>query len=121
MRQILAEKSILNIRLDQIELKQLESYHKFEQVFKALESKSVIPTQGVFFDGQVFDAYELTSKIIRSAKKSLILIDNYLVETSLTHLAKKSNCVFVLLFTKKPDSKLVLDVRKANENMGVLL
>jgi len=115
MRQILSEKSILNIRLDRIELKQLETDHKFEQVFKALESKSDIPTQGVFFDGQVFDAYELASKIIRSAKKSLILIDNYIDETTLTHLSKKTNAVSVLLLTKKLDAKLVLDLKKANE------
>ena len=50
-----------------------------------------IPTQGVFFDGQVFDAYELASKIIRSAKKSLILIDNYIDETTLTHLIAQSS------------------------------
>ena len=118
MRQILSEKSILNIRLDRIELKQLETDHKFEQVFQALESKSDIPTQGVFFDGQVFDAYELASKIIRSAQKSLILIDNYIDETTLTHLTKKPKDVSVLLLTKNPDSKLLLDLKKANEQYG---
>jgi response regulator of citrate/malate metabolism len=63
----------------------------------------------------------LASKIIRSAKKSLILIDNYIDETTLTHLAKKYPDVNVLLLSKKQDAKLLLDVRKANENMGVLL
>ena len=49
----------------------------------------LIPTQGVFFDGQVFDAYVLISKIISSAKKSIVLIDNYIDETVLVHLSKK--------------------------------
>jgi len=56
----------------------LETDQKFERVFKALENNDAIPTQGVFFDGQVFDAYELASKIIRSAKQSIVLIDNYI-------------------------------------------
>lgn len=59
-----------------------------------------IPNQGVFFDGQVFDAYELASKIIRSAQKSIVLIDNYIDESTLTHLAKKNKQVKVFLLTK---------------------
>jgi hypothetical protein len=75
----------------------------------------LIPTQGVFFDGQVFDAYELASKIIRSAKKSIVLIDNYINENTLTHLAKKSKGVKVHLLTKNIHKKLNLDIQKANE------
>ncbi|MBK8487833.1 MAG: RhuM family protein [Chitinophagales bacterium] len=63
-------------------------------------SSHLIPTQGVFFEGQVFDAYELASKIIRSAKHQIVLIDNYLDETTFTHLSKKKKGVKVLLFTK---------------------
>ncbi|MFZ5977747.1 MULTISPECIES: RhuM family protein [Hydrotalea] len=73
----------------------------------------LIPTQGVFFDGQVFDAYELASKIIRSAKQSIVLIDNYIDETTLTHLAKKKKGVNVLLLTKTITKQLQLDVQKA--------
>lgn len=61
----------------------------------------LIPTQGVFFDGQVFDAYQLASRIIRSAKKNIILIDNLIDESTLTHLSKKARGVRVLLLTKK--------------------
>ncbi len=118
MRQILLENSFINFRLNKIELKQLETDQKFEQVFKALERKNVIPTQGVFFDGQVFDAYELASKIIRSAKKSIVLIDNYLDESTITHLNKKSEKVKVILLTKNISKQLTLDVKKANEQFG---
>lgn len=75
----------------------------------------LIPTQGVFFNGQVFDAYELASRIIRSATQSIVLIDNYIDETTLTHLAKKENGVKVLLLTGKVSKQLNLDVQKANE------
>jgi len=69
--------------------------------------------QGVFFDGQVFDAYELASKIIRSAKKSIVLIDNYIDESTLTHLAKKNKQVKVLLMTKTINKQLALDAKKS--------
>jgi len=78
----------------------------------------LIPTQGVFFDGQVFDAYELASKIIRSAKSNIVLIDNYIDESTLTHLAKKKKDVKVLLLTKNTNKQLELDLKKANEQYG---
>jgi len=78
----------------------------------------LIPTQGIFFDGQVFDAYELASKIIRSARKSIVLIDNYIDESTLTHLAKKIKGVKVLLLTKNTSNQLALDIQKANEQYG---
>lgn len=78
----------------------------------------LIPTQGVFFDGQVFDAYELASKIIRTAKQNIILIDNYIDENTLTHLAKKKKGVSVLLLSKSSGKQLKLDVQKANEQYG---
>jgi hypothetical protein len=78
----------------------------------------LIPTQGVFFDGQIFDAYELASKIIRSAKHSIVLIDNYINESTLTHLAKKNRGVLVLLLTKNISRQLNLDIQKVNEQYG---
>ncbi|MCL2279438.1 MAG: virulence RhuM family protein [Oscillospiraceae bacterium] len=77
-----------------------------------------IPTQGVIFDGQVFDAYSLTSKIIRLAKHSIVLIDNYIDDNTLTHLAKKSNGVKVLLLTNNISKQLSLDVKKADAQYG---
>jgi hypothetical protein len=105
-------------RIDGIEKKILESDQKFDKIFKALESKDQIPSQGIFFDGQVFDAYELASRIIRSAKTSIILIDNYIDESTLTHLAKKNQGVKAILLTKSNSKKLELDIQKANEQYG---
>ncbi len=118
MRKLIANHSGLLQRMDGVERKLVETDQKFEQVFKALEHKDNIPTQGVFFDGQVFDAYKLTSKIIRSAKKSIVLIDNYMDETTLTHLSKKKKGVKAHLLSKTIGKQLILDVQKANAQYG---
>ena len=91
---------------------------KFEQVFKALENRDNIPSHGVFFEGQVFDAYELASKIIRSARKSIVLIDNYMDDSTLTQLSKKQKGVNVLLLSKTESKTMELDVKKVNEQYG---
>ncbi|MBY0243864.1 MAG: ORF6N domain-containing protein [Sphingobacteriaceae bacterium] len=118
MRQILLENTLISHRLDKIEFKQLETEQKIERVFKALESKNTIPAQGVFFNESVFDAYELASKIIRSATKSIVLIDNYIDENTLTLLSKKDKKVKALLLTKNIAKQTILDVQKANEQYG---
>jgi len=115
MRQLISHHNGLLHRLDSIERKLFDNDQKFEQVFKALERKDVIPSQGVFFEGQVYDSYELTSRIIRSAKKRIVLIDNYIDETSLTLLTKKAKDVNVLLLTKSISKQLSLDVQKVNQ------
>ena len=117
MRKLIANHTGLLQRMEGIERKQLETEQKFERVFKALEGNK-IPNQGVFFDGQVFDAYELASKIIRSAKKSIVLIDNYIDDSTLAHLAKKNEGVKVLLLTKTISNMLMLDVTKASKQYG---
>jgi len=115
MRRTLNVISNLYQKIDRIELKQLENEQKFEQVFKALESKNELPTQGIFFDGQIFDAYKLVSEIIRSARNCIVLIDNYIDESTLTILSKKEINTKVLLLTKSINKQLILDVAKANQ------
>ncbi|MCF8202884.1 MAG: virulence RhuM family protein [Crocinitomicaceae bacterium] len=90
---------------------------KVQQIDLQIHSK-LFPTQGIFFEGQVFDAYELTSRIIRSAKKSIVLIDNYIDESTLLHLTKKDKHVAVSLLSKRKRSQLDLDLKKANEQYG---
>ena len=115
MRKLMANHSGLLQRMEGIERKQLESDQKFEQVFKALEAGKPEPTQGIFFDGQIFDAYAFMSGVIKKAKKEIILIDNYIDESTLTHLSKKAKPVKVILYTKTISQQLTLDVKKANE------
>ena len=118
MRKLIANHNGLLQRMEGAERKLLETDHKFEQLFRALENKDAIPSQGVFFDGQIFDAYELASRIIRSAKKSIVLIDNYIDENTLTHLAKKGKDVNVVILTKTINKQLQLDLKKANSQYG---
>lgn len=83
-------------------------------------SSHLIPNQGVFFEGQVFDAYELASRIIRSAKSQIILIDNYIDESTLIHLTKKAKEVKVLLLSKTISDQSALDVKKRTNNLAML-
>ncbi len=107
----------INNRMNRIE-DSLESLkNKVNQIDVQINTQ-LIPNQGVFFDGQVFDAYEFTSKLIRSAKSNIILIDNYIDETTLTHLSKKAKGIKVLLLTKNCNKQLALDIQKANEQYG---
>ena len=102
--------------------------NRLEDNFETLKNKvnqidlqintHLIPTQGVFFGGQIFDAYELASRFIHSAKKSIVLIDNYIDENTLTHLAKKEKGVKVFLLTPTLSKTLQLDLQKANEQYG---
>lgn len=71
--------------------------------------------QGIFFDGQVFDAYVFVSKLIKKAKKSIILIDNYIDESVLTLLTKRPKKSTVIIYTKNISKKLQLDLDKHNE------
>jgi hypothetical protein len=107
----------INNRMNRLEDNLQDLKNKVNEIDLQISS-NLIPNQGVFFDGQVFDAYELASKIIRSAKKNIVLIDNYIDESTITHLAKKNKDVKVLLFTKTITKQLTLDVKKANEQYG---
>lgn len=117
LRDYLLKGYALNQRMNRIENNVEHIAEKVNAISLQIQSTE-IPTQGIFFDGQVFDAYDLTSKIIRSAQKSIVLIDNYIDETTLTHLAKKNNTVKVILLTKNIHKQLTLDVKKANEQYG---
>lgn len=87
---------------------------KVEQILKRLDDKSKTPTQGIFFDGQIFDAYTFVSDLIRSAKKSIVLFDNYVDDTVLTMLDKRSPKVAATIYTKEVKKQLSLDLAKHN-------
>ncbi|MDO9634257.1 MAG: RhuM family protein [Paludibacter sp.] len=104
----------LNQRMNRIE----NTVENLAEKIKGIDLQirtNTIPVQGVFFDGQIFDAYELTSRIIRTANHKIVLIDNYIDESTITHLSKKNKGVKVLLLTKNVSKQLILDVQKANE------
>lgn len=76
---------------------------------------SLPPTLGIFFDGQMFDAYVFAADLIRSARKSVVLIDNYVDETVLTVLDKRGMEVDAVIYTKDISKKFCLDLKKHNE------
>ncbi len=118
MRRIILENANIFQRLENIEMKQyrfqIETNIKFDQIFKALGDKSIKPKQGIFFDGQIFDAYTFASGLIRSAEKSIILIDNYVDDTVLVLFTKRKPCVSVTIYTKSISKQLALDLEKHN-------
>ena len=77
MRQLINHSGLLQERLVHLEIKQQDNEKNFEKVFKALEKATPEPKHGIFFEGQIFDAYTFIAKIIKSAKKSIILVGNY--------------------------------------------
>lgn len=114
MRKLITTHSGLIRRMDLFELKQADHDQKFEKVFKALEAGSQPVKQGVFFDGQTFDAYTFTADLIRSAKKSIQIIDNYIDDSVLLLLTKRKTDVSATIYTKTISKTLEQDVKKHN-------
>lgn len=114
MRKMLIGNASLFQRLDNIELKQLQADQKFEEIFKALESDKLHAEKGIFYNGQVFDAYTFVADIVRSAKSSIILLDNYVDDTVLTLLGKRNTNVTATIYTKSISNQLRLDLQRYN-------
>ena len=121
MRQFIASNAQIFQRLDVMEQNQLalvahqtETAHKLEEVFRRLDSGNVQPHQGIFYDGQIFDAYTFINDRIREATTRIILIDNYIDDSVLTMLAKRADKVAATIYTKKPSAQLQLDIQKHN-------
>ena len=114
MRRFISNNSQFLKKLNEVEMKQFETSEKVDSILNALQRKEMIPRDGVFFNGQIFDAYKFLSDLIRSAERSLIIIDNYLDDSVLTALTKRKKGVRVMLFTKQISNGLLLDVKKFN-------
>jgi hypothetical protein len=114
MRRFISSNAHIFQRLDTLEIKQLETDKKINHVLNAIESKEIQPKQGIFFEGQIFDAYNFVAEIIRTARTSIIIIDNYVDDTVLTHLTKRNDGVDVTIFTKTISKQLALDLKKFN-------
>jgi hypothetical protein len=87
---------------------------KTEEKIDFFVKTSLPPLQGIFFEGEIFDAYIFISKLIKSAKKSIVLIDNYIDETVLTLLSKRQAKVSAQIYTKRISTQLQLDLKKHN-------
>ncbi len=110
LKDYLVKGYVINQRIDRIEKKLLEHDQKFDLLIKT----NISPTEGIFYDGQIFDAHKFVSEIIKSAKKSIILIDNYVDENVLFLLSKRNSKVTVTIFTAHFSKQLQLDLQRYN-------
>lgn len=111
----------VNQRLTHIERKMDERLAEHEQRLNRIDEKieffvrtSLPPVEGVFFDGQIFDAYKFATDLIRSAKTSLLLIDNYVDESVLMMLSKRTEGVSASIYTQRISPQLQLDIDRHN-------
>ena len=102
---------VINQRINTIEKKLLEHDQKFDFLIKT----NLLPSEGIFYNGQIFDAYQLASDIIKSATKSIVLIDNYVDESVLTLLSKRNIDVTATIYTASISRQLNLDLKLFNE------
>ena len=101
-------------RLERIESRQLESERRITELFKRIDEKEHLPAQGIFYDGQIYDAYTFVADLIRKAEMRIILIDNYIDDTVLTLLDKRKEGVAAILHTSRMTKELELDIRRHN-------
>ncbi|ANT65218.1 ORF6N domain-containing protein [Prosthecochloris sp. CIB 2401] len=119
MRRFIQDNAKVFERLELVERRQLvfesETEKNFEKVFQALERRDTPPEQGIFYNGQVYDAWSFASDLVRRAEKSLVLIDNYVDDSVLTLLSKRSADVLCTIYTKTISRQLALDLKKHNQ------
>lgn len=121
MRHFIGSQAQVFQRLEVVERNQLalttqvaENNKKLEEVFRRLDDRSENPEKGIFYDGQIFDAYTFINERIREAKKRIVLIDNYVDDSVLTMLDKRNEGVDAVIYTKNISHQLSLDFEKHN-------
>lgn len=113
LRDYLLKGYVLNQRMNRIE-------NNFEKLSKEVNKISLqlknqeLPTHGIFFEGQIFDAYVFVSDIIKKARTDIILIDNYVDESVLNLLLKRPKNVSATIYTKNISKQLLQDLKKHN-------
>ena len=107
-------------RLDRVEKHQLDSDRKIDELFDKMDRYKIKDKQGIFFQGQIFDAYAKFESFIAEAEKEIVLIDNYVDLTVLERFAKKKNGVKVTIYTCPKTKITSLDIQKFNEQYPVL-
>ena len=115
MKSFLIQNETLFQKINQIEKRQIsyeiKTDEKIDKLFKALENKEFKPQQGIFFDGQIFDAYKFINDLMKLAKDSIILIDNYVDDSVLT-LFSKIPQIKVIIYTHTISKQLKQDYEK---------
>lgn len=110
LKEYLMKGYVLNNRMDRIEKKILEHDQKFDLLIKT----SLPPHEGIFYDGQIFDAWKFATDLVKLAKKSIVLINNYVDESVLLLLSKRTKGVNAQIFTSTKSKQFQLDLEKYN-------
>ena len=100
----------VNHRLERLEQRVTKTEEKIDFFVRT----SLPPQQGIFYDGQIFDAYQFVCDLVRKAKKSIVLIDNYVDDTVLTLLDKRKKGVSATIYTQQISQQLQLDISRHN-------
>jgi hypothetical protein len=115
MRKIINSDNTLFYKIDFLEKRQisyeLKTNTKINQILNALEDKTLKPKQGIFYDGQIFDAYIFINDLIKIAVDEIIIIDNYIDETVFTLFSKYQN-IKIKIYTHSISKQLKLDFQK---------
>jgi len=123
MRRFISRNAEIFYRLDSVEKRQLifemKTDNNFEKVFDALGTGR--SKQGIFFNGEIFDAYKFVSDLIRDARDSIFIIDNYVDDSVLTLLSKRQKNVSVVIYTSNISKQLRLDVEKYNSQYAPVI
>ena len=120
MRKFLLSNKEMFARLDRVELKQLETDQKLEEVFNYIATNTEVK-QNIFFDGQIYDAFSFIVGLVQKAKKEIILIDNYVDVHTLNILCKKDKGVDIIVATACKGSLSTKDITKFNAQYPKLL
>ena len=110
LKEYLLRGHVLSQRMNRIESKLVEHDQKFDMLIKA----NIEPQEGIFYNGQTFDAYIFIADIVKSAKKSIVLIDNYIDESVLLLLSKRAIKTSAMIYTHSITKTLKLDIEKHN-------
>jgi len=112
MRSFLLQNASVFQRIESLEIKQLKTDDKIEQIFKVIDAGQLQPQKGIFFDGQIFDAYAFVCDLIKKATNEIILIDNYVDESVLTLMTKRQKDVSLVIYSKTISKTFQLDAEK---------
>jgi hypothetical protein len=113
MRKMLTSNNDFSNEIGLLKTKILDHDSKINTLLKRMDDQS-FPQSGIFFNDQIFDAYVFSSELISKAKKSIILIDNYVDENTLLQLSKRNKKVSCTIYTEKINEQLKLDLEKHN-------
>lgn len=110
LKEYLLKGYAVNQRIERIEKKLIEHEQKFDLLVKT----NLPPNEGIFYDGQIYDAWQFVSDLVRSAESSVILIDNYIDDSVLTILSKRNQNTEAVVYTSAISSQLETDIKRFN-------